>query len=178
MSKEQNPLGHYESYADYIKYKVLCSSVGGGLYGTSIGYLLGDMAVLYGYTYGIGIGFVTWGFYSTAYASSLIRQKDDIFNHTISGALCGGLFGSSMYGTKRAPLALLGGAALGAGMKVIGDIWYEKARVSWINARIYQNEVSKPKTILVRRLSFPPKEKRTIISNKAIDQKNEEAKSE
>ena len=57
----------------------------------SVGYYVGDVMALYGYTYGFGLCISSTLFYSGAYGMKLIRKTDDAINHATSGALCAGL---------------------------------------------------------------------------------------
>ena len=56
-----------------------------------MGYYLGDAMALYGYTYGLGLGFITTSFFSGVYGIRSIRNTDDSINYAVSGSLNGGM---------------------------------------------------------------------------------------
>ena len=51
----------------------------------SVGYYVGDLMALYGYTYGLGLGFSSTFFYGGVYGLKKLRQSDDVYNYVASG---------------------------------------------------------------------------------------------
>mmetsp|Transcript_5044 Transcript_5044/g.5175 ORF Transcript_5044/g.5175 Transcript_5044/m.5175 type:complete len:166 (+) Transcript_5044:133-630(+) len=147
----------FKEYSDYLKYKLPGALVIGGVYGINIGYMLGDMAALYGYTHSFGLGFMSWSFYSVAFSAKLARGVDDVYNYGFSGAFTSGCITSAIYGLKRAPIAVIGGAAGGALLKYSTDYSYDAIRSAWLGYRKFTIENSHPRTLLVRKPSFRPK---------------------
>eukprot|EP01041_Mallomonas_annulata_P006487 gene6487-13092_t len=153
-----------QPYMDFIKFKVSGSLMTGGIYGCSLGYFLGDMTSLYGLTHGFGFGFLCWTFYSTAYALQVARQENDLYNYAVSGALNGGCIASAIQNVKRVPIAIAGGAAVGVLLHYSTNLAYSGAQKTWIAYRRNQIMYSRPRTLLIRKPQFPPKENRITLN--------------
>jgi hypothetical protein len=58
---------------------------------------------------------------------------------------------------RKSVIGALGGAAVGALVKVGGDWFYETSRSAWVSHRRLTLEHSRPRVLNIRKPQFPPK---------------------
>lgn len=141
--------------ATYVSSRALPWTIVSGLYGTTTAYLQGVGMALPFYTFGGTAMVATTGFFAGAYASKYIRERDDVYNFAISGAVNGAVSVSIFSGVKKGGIAGLVGASLGA-MYGVSSVWlYYHAKQAWIDYRLEQMQTSKERKLIVGRPSFP-----------------------
>jgi hypothetical protein len=132
-----------EGAKEFLQYRIPVFATVSGIAGASVGYHIGDMAALYGYSYFFSSGLFASGFFGGAYLLRSARQKDDYVNYMLSGGCNVGLITTLIYAPKRgliraAPLGVagfVGGAMVGAAYKVGGDAVYGLCRDTWRSHR-------------------------------------------
>ena len=150
-----------ESAREFLEEKVAVSFTLGGLGGSAVGYYVGNMTALYGYSGALGLGMGSTAFFGTVYGLRHARQQDDLGNYAASGAINGLWIITGI--TRSLPRGVVGsalGAALGVGVKLGGDALFRTSREAWIAHRIHTLEFSKPRVLESRKPMFHPNDSR------------------
>jgi hypothetical protein len=136
-----------------IKYEVASFTTVGAVVGVSTGFYMGDLAALYGYTYGFGAGVFGVSYFGGNHLLKHFRGKNDVYNPVISGTTTGMLLGLRN-GPKRAiPFALLGGA-FGFLYDRMGTAMFNVTRKIWLAHRT--ELVNEPAKVFTHMKRTPP----------------------
>lgn len=136
-----------------IKYKVASFTTVGAVIGAAQGFYMGDLAALYGYTYGFGSGVFGVSYFGGNHLLKHFRGTDDIYNPIISGTSTGMLLGLRN-GPKRAlPFALMGGV-FGFFYDRMGTAVFNVTRQIWLSHRT--ELVYEPAKVFTQMKRTPP----------------------
>jgi hypothetical protein len=77
---------YYLEARNYMFSRVVNSSIGGGLIGSSSGYYMGNMAARLGLSWAVAGGCLGFQFFGGVLALKTLRKEDDLRNYAISGS--------------------------------------------------------------------------------------------
>jgi membrane protein YqaA with SNARE-associated domain len=134
----------------YVAKRVVTVSSISSVFGTCVGYYIGGKEALYFYTYGIAASGISITYFSGAYLSKIVRQKEDPYNFAISGA-ANGAFYYSFGGIRRCLIGTLIGSLIGFSYGNLSTYFYTTSRQAWLNQRRYTIQNSKPRALMTSR---------------------------
>lgn len=146
----------FQEFKKYAQYKVFAPTMSAFVFGATRGYYLGDLAIPYAYTYGLGMTFGATLFYCGTYLLSNIRGEDDLVNHASSGLVTGGWLSMVLLKSHKSVLIGAGvGTVIGGMYKLTGDWFYDTTRNQWLKSQKYSlDNPKKPMGMLYTKPKF------------------------
>jgi hypothetical protein len=155
-----------ENYVDYIRPRIIVSTLAGAIGGASSGYYVGDRMYLYLYSYGSTALVFGTTFFTGAFALKTARGGvDDALNYSASGALNAGAASAYLFRGSNVRIAAgtAAGGLLGACYKFASTFIFDATREAYISTRRYQLQTSVYKPLKIGRPQFPPNDQRQVF---------------
>ena len=159
-----------KDFASYANFKIAATAGVASITGASIGYYAGTGMFYPFYTYAFNVGVVGYSFYGTTYALRKLRQKEDITNFAVAGALNGAIVGSLLGGNRKrsAIIGVIVGCIGGAVYRVGSEALYASSRELYITNRRFILENSQFRMLSMKKPSIEPIKKYEIPPERRI----------
>jgi hypothetical protein len=138
------PMKNYEfnldTSKDYLSNKLRTATVCGLLTGAARGYYVGELALTYAFTHGLGFGLASTSFFIGTYILKNVRKTDDVANYSVMGFIQGGGLATALHGVRKGLMGGGIGAVIGISLKFAMDGLYENSRILWLQHRKRETE--------------------------------------